>query len=64
MEVGGPFGLMPCGLGSRDSLRTEAGLPLYGHEMGGDLNLGVAEAGFDSYVKTYKPWFIGRKVIH
>ena len=61
MEVGGAFGLMPCGLGSRDSLRTEAGLPLYGHEMGGDLNLGVAEAGFDSYVKTYKPWFIGRK---
>jgi glycine hydroxymethyltransferase len=47
-------------LGARDSLRTEAGLPLYGHEMGGDLNLGVAEAGFGSYVKTYKPWFIGR----
>ena len=61
LEVGGTFGLMPCGLGARDSLRTEAGLPLYGHEMGGDLNLGVAEAGFDSYVKTYKPWFIGRK---
>jgi len=61
LEVGGAFGLMPCGLGARDSLRTEAGLPLYGHEMGGDLNLGVAEAGFDSYVKTYKPWFIGRK---
>jgi glycine hydroxymethyltransferase len=29
--------------------------------MGGDLNLGVAEAGFGSYVKTYKPWFIGRE---
>ena len=60
-EVGTPFGLKPCGLGSRDSLRTEAGLPLYGHEMGGALNLGVGDAGFDSYVKTYKPWFIGRK---
>jgi glycine hydroxymethyltransferase len=47
-------------LGARDSLRTEAGLPLYGHEMGGDLGLGVAEAGFGSYVKAYKPWFIGR----
>lgn len=50
-----------CGLGARDSLRTEAGLPLYGHEMGGEMNFGVAEAGFGSYVKTYKPWFIGRK---
>jgi glycine hydroxymethyltransferase len=47
-------------LGARDSLRTEAGLPLYGHEMSGELGLGVAEAGFGSYVKIYKPWFIGR----
>lgn len=60
-EKGAPLGLLPCGLGARDSLRTEAGLPLYGHEMGGDLNLGVAEAGFGSYVKLYKPWFIGRQ---
>lgn len=60
IEVGKPLGLKPCGLGARDSLRTEAGLPLYGHEMGGQLNLGVAEAGFGGYVKTYKPWFIGR----
>jgi glycine hydroxymethyltransferase len=55
------MGLKPCGLGARDSLRTEAGLPLYGQEMGGDLNLGVGEAGFGAYVKTYKPWFIGRQ---
>ena len=60
LKAGEPLGLKACGLGARDSLRTEAGLPLYGHEMGGDLNLGVAEAGFGSYVKTYKPWFIGR----
>lgn len=60
IKIGKPFGLKPCGLGARDSLRTEAGLPLYGHEMGGDLGLGVGEAGFSSYVKTYKPWFIGR----
>lgn len=61
MKAGEPLGLKPCGLGARDSLRTEAGLPLYGHEMGGELNLGVSEANFGSFVKTYKPWFIGRE---
>jgi glycine hydroxymethyltransferase len=60
LAAGQPSGIKPCGLGARDSLRTEAGLPLYGHEMSGDLGLGVAEAGFGAYVKIYKPWFIGR----
>jgi glycine hydroxymethyltransferase len=60
MAAGQPSGIKPCGLGARDSLRTEGGLPLYGHEMSGELGLGVAEAGFGSYVKIYKPWFIGR----
>ncbi|OGO10771.1 MAG: glycine cleavage system protein T [Chloroflexi bacterium RBG_19FT_COMBO_47_9] len=61
LELGNTHGIKPCGLGARDSLRTEAGLPLYGHEMGGELNLGPAEAGFGQFVKTYKPWFVGRE---
>ncbi len=37
LKAGEPFGVKPIGLGARDSLRTEAGLPLYGHEMGARL---------------------------
>ena len=62
LKAGEEYGLKPTGLAARDSLRTEAGLPLYGQEMGGDVNLGVADAGFRTYIKTYKPWFIGRDV--
>jgi glycine hydroxymethyltransferase len=60
MEAGKPFGLKPIGLGARDSLRTEAGLPLYGHEMAGPLNLTPDDAGFGMFAKLYKPFFIGR----
>ncbi|MBN1440275.1 MAG: glycine cleavage system aminomethyltransferase GcvT [Anaerolineales bacterium] len=61
IKAGAPLGLKPAGLGARDSLRTEAGLPLYGHEFAGPLNLGVGDGGFESYVKPHKPWFIGRQ---
>jgi glycine hydroxymethyltransferase len=60
LEDGEPFGLRPVGLGARDSLRIEAGLPLYGHELAGSLDLNPADAGFATYVKMYKPFFIGK----
>jgi glycine hydroxymethyltransferase len=60
LEAGEPFGLQPAGLAARDSLRIEAGLPLYGHELAGPLDLNPADAGFDPYVKLYKPFFIGK----
>ena len=60
MEVGPAYGMKPIGLGARDSLRTEAGLPLYGHELAGPLNLLPNDAGFSSYLKVYKPFFVGR----
>lgn len=60
MEAGSPLGLKACGLAARDSTRTEAGLPLYGHELAGDMNLNPADAGFGSYVKLWKPFFVGR----
>jgi len=58
--VGEPLGLKPCGLAARDSTRTEAGLPLYGHEMAGEIGLNPADAGFSRYVKLWKPFFVGR----
>lgn len=54
------LGATPCGLAARDSLRIEAGLPLYGHELAGPLALNPADAGFGSYVRLYKPFFIGK----
>jgi glycine hydroxymethyltransferase len=61
IELGEPLGLQPVGLGARDSLRVEAGLPLYGHELAGPLDLRPDDAGFAAYVKLHKPFFIGRR---
>ncbi len=53
-------GAQPCGLASRDSTRIEAGLPLYGHELGGPHAFTPGDAGFARYVKLWKPFFIGK----
>lgn len=61
MEAGKDEGLIPCGLGARDTLRLEAGMPLYGHEMNDDIT--PREALLSIFVKTDKPDFIGKAAI-
>jgi len=58
LEAGKEFGVVPCGLGARNTLRLEAKLPLYGHEISDTIN--VWEAGLDRFSKMEKPDFIGR----
>ena len=63
LEAGKPLGVKPAGLAARDSTRTEAGLPLYGHELAGSFGISPVEAGFPGYVKYHKPFFIGRDAL-
>lgn len=53
--------LTPCGLGARDTLRLEAGMPLYGHELGEDIP--VTETGLGFAIKKDKGEFVGREAI-
>ena len=53
--------VLPCGLGCRDTLRFEVGLPLYGDEL--SENITPIEAGLGLFVKTDKPDFIGRDAV-
>jgi len=61
LQAGREFGVVACGLGSRNTLRLEAKLPLYGHEISDTIN--VWEAGLDRFCKVEKPDFIGRTAL-
>ena len=61
MDAGQEYGILPCGLGARDTLRMEAAMPLYGHEMNDEISPKVAGLGFA--VKMDKPEFIGKEAI-
>jgi aminomethyltransferase len=61
MEAGQEFGIRPCGLGARNTLRLEAGMPLYGHEISDSIN--VLEAGLERWLKLDKGEFIGRDAL-
>lgn len=63
LEAGEPLGVLPCGLGARDSLRIEAGLPLYGHELAGPLDISAFEAGYGWAIKLNKEFFIGKSAM-
>src|SRR6266404_1706016 len=57
LAAGSEFGILPCGLGARNTLRLESRMPLYGHEISDTIN--VWEAGLDRFCKMEKPEFIG-----
>ena len=61
LAAGREFGIVPCGLGARNTLRLEGKLPLYGHEISDTIN--VWEAGLDRFCKMEKPEFIGRDAL-
>ncbi len=61
ITAGQPYGLIPCGLGARDTLRFEARLPLYGQELSPDIS--PLEAGLGMFVKFDKGDFIGREAL-
>ena len=61
LDAGAEFGIRPCGLGARNTLRLEAGMSLYGHEISEDIN--VLEAGLDRWLKLDKGDFLGREAL-
>ncbi|MGD0830754.1 MAG: glycine cleavage system aminomethyltransferase GcvT [Terracidiphilus sp.] len=61
LDAGAEFGIRPCGLGARNTLRLESGMPLYGHEISDSIN--VFEAGHERWLKLDKGEFIGREAL-
>ena len=61
LEAGAEFGIRPCGLGARNTLRLEAGMSLYGHEISEEIN--VHEAGLGRWLKIDKGPFVGRDAL-
>ena len=61
LEAGKEFGILPCGLGARNTLRLEAAMALYGHEISDTIN--VFEAGLGRYAKFDKGDFVGRDAL-
>ncbi len=61
LAAGKEWNVVPCGLGARNTLRLEAKLPLYGHEISDTIN--AWEAGLDRFIKMEKPDFIGKLAI-
>ncbi|MGA3161922.1 MAG: glycine cleavage system aminomethyltransferase GcvT [Terracidiphilus sp.] len=61
LEAGKAFGIRPCGLGARNTLRLEAGMPLYGHEITDSVN--VFEGGLERWLKLDKGEFVGREAL-
>ena len=61
LEAGADVGIRPCGLGARNTLRLEAGMSLYGHEISEEIN--VFEAGLEHFLKLDKGDFIGREAL-
>jgi aminomethyltransferase len=61
LAAGKEFGILPCGLGARNTLRLESKMALYGHEISESIN--VWEAGLDRFVKMEKPDFIGKAAL-
>ena len=59
LEAGAEFGILPCGLGARNTLRLEAAMALYGHEISDTIN--VFEAGLGRYAKLDKARFCGAR---